>query len=68
MKGLIARGKGMSERGAAQAEAIHRAQQDYIKHAAGTSPADEIAKAKSLLDAGTITQAEYDQIKTKALS
>ena len=65
---LIVRGRGMGERSAAQAQAFERAQQDYIKQAAGTSPADEIAKAKSLLDAGTITQAEYDQIKSKALS
>ena len=65
---LIVRGRGMGERSAAQAQAYQRAQEDYIKQAAGTSPADEIAKAKALLDAGTITQAEYDQIKTKALS
>lgn len=65
---LIVRGRGMGERSAAQAQAFERAQQDYIKQAAGTSPADEIAKAKTLLDAGTITQAEYDQIKSKALS
>ncbi|WP_292809861.1 SHOCT domain-containing protein [Microbacterium sp. HA-8] len=65
---LIARGKGMGERSAAQAQAIHRAQEEYIKQAAGTSPSDEIAKAKALLDAGTITQAEYDQIKARALS
>jgi membrane protease subunit (stomatin/prohibitin family) len=58
----------MGERSVAQAQAMQRAQQDYIKQAAGTSPADEIAKAKALLDAGTITQAEYDQIKSKALS
>ncbi|TQJ31762.1 SHOCT domain-containing protein [Microbacterium sp. SLBN-146] len=65
---LIARGGGMAERGAAQARDLQRAQNDYIKHVAGTSPADEIAKAKSLLDAGTITQAEYDSLKAKALS
>jgi hypothetical protein len=65
---LIARGKGMGERSAAQAQAIHRAQEEYIKQAAGTSPSDEIAKAKALLDAGTITQAEYDQIKARALA
>lgn len=65
---LIVRGKGMGERSRAQAEQFQRAQEDYIKQAAGTSPADEIAKAKTLLDAGTITQAEYDQIKAKALA
>lgn len=65
---LIARGRGMSERGAAQAQEIRQAQDSYIKSvAAASSPADEIAKAKTLLDAGTITQAEYDALKAKAL-
>ncbi|WP_439592328.1 SHOCT domain-containing protein [Microbacterium sp.] len=65
---LIARGSGMAERSAAQAKQFQKAQNDYIQSVAGTSPSDEIAKAKALLDAGTITQAEYDSIKAKALS
>jgi hypothetical protein len=35
---------------------------------AGKSPAQHIAEAKTLLDAGTITQAEFDKLKAKALS
>jgi hypothetical protein len=65
---LIARGKGMAERGAAQAKQYKAAQDQYIKSVAGASPSEEIAKAKSLLDSGAITQAEFDHIKTKALS
>lgn len=65
---LIARGGGMAQRGAEQAKHYQAAQNDYIKQIAGTSPSDEIAKAKSLLDAGTITAAEYESIKAKALS
>ena len=65
---LIARGKGMAERGAAQAREYKAAQDQYIKSVAGASPSEEIAKAKSLLDAGAITQAEFDHIKTKAIS
>ena len=41
---------------------------DYIKQAAGRSPAQEIADAKGLLESGTITQAEFDALKTKALA
>ena len=67
---LIARGNGMAERGAKQAAELQSAQDAYIKSVAGSggaSAADEIAKAKGLLDAGTITQAEYDALKAKAL-
>ena len=41
---------------------------EYIRSVATASPSDEIAKAKSLLDAGTINQQEYEAIKTRALS
>jgi hypothetical protein len=65
---LIARGKGMAERGAAQAREYKAAQDQYIKSVASASPSEEIAKAKSLLDSGAITQAEFDAIKAKALT
>ena len=65
---LIARGKGMAERGAAQAKELQAAQDQHIKSVAGSSPSEEIAKAKSLLDAGAINQAEFDHIKSRALS
>ncbi|QKJ19127.1 SHOCT domain-containing protein [Microbacterium hominis] len=69
---LIARGGGMAERGAAQAREYRAAQDEYIKSVAGggaaASPSEEIAKAKSLLDAGTISAEEYEAIKAKALA
>ena len=41
----------------------------YVQSVAGkTDPAEQIAKAKGLLDAGTISQTEFDQIKQKALA
>ena len=65
---LIARGRGMAERGAAQTKELKAAQDQYIKSVASSSPAEEIAKAKTLLDSGALTQAEFDAIKAKALS
>jgi len=68
---LIARGKGMHERQLEQMKDVQRAQSEYIKSVAGsssTNAADQIASAKGLLDSGTITQAEFDKLKTKALA
>ena len=67
---LIARGKGMQERQLEQAKAMQAAQADYIKSVSATSGSatDEIASAKSLLDSGAITQAEFDSLKAKALA
>ena len=38
---------------------------EYIREAAGCSPAQEIAHAKTLIDAGTITPQEFDSLKAK---
>ena len=66
---VIARGRGMAER---QVQAVQQAKSDtdtYIREvAAGKSPAEHIAEAKALLDAGTINEAEYAQLKAKALA
>jgi uncharacterized membrane protein YcjF (UPF0283 family) len=64
---LITQHEGMRERSAKQAQAQQKAFDQYVREAAGGSAA-EIAKAKELLDAGTITQAEFDAIKAKAVS
>ena len=65
---LIARGGGMADRSMRTA-AMHRQQQDaYIREVAGrTTPADQIAQARAMLDSGAISQSEYDALKTKAL-
>ena len=65
---LLARGKGMAERARAAAVAAKKQTDDYITEAAGRSPAQEIADAKGLLEAGAISQAEFDSLKAKALS
>jgi hypothetical protein len=64
---LISQHEGMRERSAKQAQAQQQAFDQYVREAAGGSAA-EIAKAKELLDAGTITQAEFEAIKAKAVS
>ena len=63
---LIAQHDGIRERSVKQAQDQRSAFDSYVKQTAGGS-ASEIAKAKELLDAGTITQQEFDSIKAKAL-
>ena len=67
---LIVRGKDMQRRQIGDAETIREKQESYIKTLAATpmSPAEHIARAKELLDAGTISQEEFDQLKAKALA
>ena len=66
---LIVRGSGMAKREYQSRQQAQSAQDEYIKSVAGTSsPTAEIEKAKSLLDSGAISQAEFDAIKQKALS
>lgn len=69
---LIARGNGMTKRSMEQAAEMRKAQDEYIRQAAGSagggSTVDDISKAKSLLDSGAISQAEFDALKAKALA
>lgn len=65
---ILARGRGMAGR---QSAAVGRARAEaeaYIRDVAGKSPADQIAAAKALLDAGTINADEFARLKAKALS
>jgi uncharacterized membrane protein YcjF (UPF0283 family) len=65
---LIFNHDGMAERNEKQARAAQASMDEYVRQAAGKSgPASEIDTAKKLLDAGTITQAEFDAIKARAL-
>jgi hypothetical protein len=65
---ILARGDGMAARAQASAQRARSEADAYIKGVAGRSPAADIAEAKALLDAGTITQDEFARLKSKALS
>ena len=66
---LIAQHKGMTERVIEQQETAKAQMDTYVRSVASEGdPAEQIAKAKTLLDAGTITQSEFEQIKRKALA
>lgn len=67
---LIGQHDGMADRSMAQLKHAQEAQAEYIKSVAGSgsSPADQVAQAKSLLDSGAISQEEYEALKAKALS
>jgi len=70
---LITRGRGMAERQLGRMREMQSQQDAYIRDVAastgsGKSAADSIADAKALLDNGTITAAEFDKLKAKALA
>ena len=66
---VIARGSGMAERQLA-ATGRGREAETYVPPPiiSMSNPADQISSAQALLDQGTITQAEFDQLKQKALA
>jgi Phospholipase_D-nuclease N-terminal len=67
---LITQNNQIADRDAAQIADSQRQFDSYVRTVAtsGGGAAGEIAEAKKLLDAGTITQSEFDAIKTKALA
>lgn len=69
---LIARGHGMNDRAFEAQQDLQQRQAAYIKsvtaNSAGSNVTEQIISAKALLDSGTISQQEFDQIKAKALA
>jgi hypothetical protein len=66
---LIAQGRDMTERSAAEAQASSAELDAQVRAAARSNgAAAEIDKGKQLLDSGAISQAEFDALKARALA
>ncbi|BDZ62249.1 hypothetical protein Lsed01_01080 [Demequina sediminis] len=66
---IFARGRGMAERDLVAAKQVRAAQVEYTRGLIDEAgPAAEIKAAKELLDAGAISQAEFDTLKARALA
>ena len=65
---LIARGRGMTDRQYSAAQYARAQSEDYIRSVASSSPAEEISKAKALLDSGAISQQEFEGLKSRAMA
>ena len=65
---LITQSAGMNQRNLERAQSQRAQLDEYVRETAGGGAAEEIQKAKKLLDDGAITQAEFDAIKQKALA
>ena len=61
-------GKGIAEREMTKARQQQGEFDDYVRDVAGSTPADDIAKAKGLLDSGAIDADEFGRLKSKALA
>ena len=67
---LIARGHKMQEHQVRAAQAQEAAMRDYVQNVAGSGgggAADEIARLADLRDRGVISEAEFQQAKSKAI-
>jgi hypothetical protein len=66
---LITQGRAMADRDAGRVEEAQRQTDDYIRSVAapGFRGVDEIAHAKELLDQGSISQEEFEQLKRRVL-
>jgi hypothetical protein len=66
---VIARGRGMAERHQEALGGRRRDEEVYVPPPVMKidNPAGQIATAQQLLDSGTISQTEFDQLKQKAL-
>ena len=66
---LISQGSAMAQRNAEQMQAAKSQTDDYIRSvAADSSPSEQIARGKELLDSGAISPEEYATLKQKALA
>jgi asparagine N-glycosylation enzyme membrane subunit Stt3 len=65
---VLARGRGMNERALAAVQRSQATTEEYIRTVAGSTPAQEIAAAQQLLDAGVLTSAEFADLKARALA
>ena len=66
---LIAEHKGMTERGVKAQQDAQSELDQYVRSVSGKGdPTEQIAKGKELLDRGAISQAEFDEMKRKALA
>ncbi len=65
---LIVRGSGMQERSLHMLVESEKIQRAYIKEAAGSSVADELAKLADLRDKGVVTEEEFKAHKAKLLA
>jgi hypothetical protein len=68
---LIIRGQGMAARSAAQARRTQAEVDSYIRTTAassGTGPVDDLTRLAELRANGTITDAEFEALKTRVVS
>ena len=66
---LISQSTGMTERRSKDAQTAQAQFDQYVRSVgASGSPASQIEKAKQLLDTGSITQQEFDEIKRRTIA